>query len=95
MEVGRFESLADGCHVDVGHFDAVRVGGFVEFGVNAQTGACGGRPDQADDDLSAGEWLASPVGGGFGGSWLHPTRSGVSNVEAELEAWTYAVDGEA
>ena len=45
----------------VADLDSLRVFGVVEFGVHGQPAAGGGRGDQVDRDLVAGQGLTTPV----------------------------------
>jgi hypothetical protein len=51
----------DGRGLGIRDFDLRRVPVFVQVRVDLQTGACGGRRDQVDDRLIAGQRLAAPV----------------------------------
>src|SRR5918994_6879335 len=53
----------DGGQLGIAHLDPERIGALVEFGLDTQAGAGGGRPDQLDDDLVADQRPPSPVCG--------------------------------
>jgi len=51
----------EGGHFGVADSDPGRIGAVVEFGVDFQPGPGGGRADEVDDDLVAGQRSAGPV----------------------------------
>jgi len=53
----------EGVHFGVTDFNAGGIDAVVEFGVNFQPGAGGGRANEVDDDLVAGQGSAAPVHG--------------------------------